>query len=233
MLDVHRVSNSGTKFRDRRDAGRRLAVLLDRYRGTPGLLVLALPRGGVPVGAEVAHALGAPLDVLLVRKIGIPGHEETAMGAVALGGPPLVNWRLVQDLGIPVAEVRRVVQDELRELERRAAAYLPPGRPAPDVSGRTVLLVDDGLATGATVTAAVESVRASGAARIIVAVPVASVQAVAALRPLVDDVACVVATPRLDGVGSWYGDFRQVTDAEVRSLLAGPDAGPLRPGSAR
>lgn len=233
MLDVHHDSTSGTQFRDRRDAGRRLAALLDRYRGTPRLLVLALPRGGVPVGAEVARALGAPLDVLLVRKIGIPGHEETAMGAVARGASPLVNWRLVQDLRIPVAEVRRVAQGERRELERRAAAYLPPGRPAPDVSGRTVVLVDDGLATGATVIAAVESVRASGAARIVVAVPVASAQAVAAIRPLVDDIVCVVATPRLDGVGSWYRDFSQVTDAEVRSLLGGPDDAPLGPGSPR
>lgn len=207
------------RFRDRRQAGRRLAAKLDSYRGLPDLVVLALPRGGVPVGYEVAHRLGASLDVQLVRKLGVPGHEEFAMGAIAAGAAPVIDWATVHQLGITDQAVAGVIERERRELERRAHAYVRPGETPPPLRGRTVILTDDGLATGATMMAAVAALRSAGAERIVVAVPVAASQSAALLRPLVDDFVCVIETPALDGVGRWYDDFTQTSDEEVQALL--------------
>src|SRR5438874_405365 len=174
------------KYLDRYDAGRQLAERLRTYKDRPDALVLALPRGGVPVGYEVAEALNAPLDVFLVRKLGVPGHEELAMGAIATGGVVVLNRDVVEGLRIPERVLRDVAAEEARELARRERAYRD-GRPAPDVSGRTVILVDDGLATGSTMRAAAEAVRKQGPARVVVAVPVASAQTCEELRAYVDE----------------------------------------------
>jgi predicted phosphoribosyltransferase len=206
-------------FRNRRDAGRQLAQRLERLDALSEPVVLALPRGGVPVAYEVARALGAPLAPFLVRKLGIPGHEELAMGAIATGGIRVLDHDLIARLGIPPGAVERVVEAETRELRRRQAAY--DGRYAiPSLEGRTVVLVDDGVATGASIVAAVEALRAYRPGAIVVAVPVAAAETAAALRRFVDAVVCVVETGQLDGVGSWYRDFRQTSDGEVRTLLA-------------
>jgi putative phosphoribosyl transferase len=206
-------------FRDRSEAGRFLASQLSRYAGRPDVLVLALPRGGVPVGDEVARALGAPLDVFLVRKLGVPGHGELAMGAIASGGVRVLNQDVVEALGIPPAAIEAVAEREARELARREREYRD-GRPAPDVRGRTMILVDDGLATGSTMRAAVAALRQLGPAAIVVAVPTAARETCDELRPLVDEVVCA-STPRpFRAVGLWYDDFSQTTDEEVRALLA-------------
>ena len=181
--------------------------------------MLALPRGGVPVADEVARALGAPLDLLLVRKLGVPGHEELAMGALASGGEPRINADTVRALRIGTADIERVIARERRELERRERAYRA-GRPPLDVRARAVILVDDGLATGATMLAAVEAVRAAGAARVIVAAPVASKEACALLRDSADEVITLLVPDELYAVGAWYRDFTQTTDEEVRALLS-------------
>ena len=206
-------------FDDRVDAGRRLAERLDEYRGDPRTLVLALPRGGVPVAWEVAAHLGAPLDVLIVRKLGLPGNEELAIGAIASGGVTVLNEDVVDALAVPPGVVEAVAGRERVELERRERLYRGE-RPPPEVAGRTAIVVDDGLATGATMRAAVLALRRLDPARVVVAVPVASRQAAEELGAVAD--ACVaVATPSpFFGVGLWYRDFSQTTDDEVRDLLA-------------
>jgi putative phosphoribosyl transferase len=206
------------RFRDRSDAGRRLAAQLTRYAGRPDVLVLALPRGGVPVAFEVAQALGAPLDVFLVRKLGMPGHEEFAIGAIASGGVRVVNEDTLRDYGISAQQVDAVAEAEQRELERRERQYRGP-RPFPSVAGRTVILIDDGLATGSTMRAAVRALREEGPARIVVAVPTAPPETCADLRALVDDVVCLMTPEPFYAVGLWYEDFAQTTDDEVRELL--------------
>ena len=206
------------QFRDRADAGRRLAAELTSYAGQPGVLVLALPRGGVPVGFEVALALNAPLDVFLVRKLGVPGHQELAMGAIASGGIYVLNADVVDSLRIPSQAIDAVAEAEQRELERRAQVYRD-GRPPADVRGRTVILVDDGLATGSTMRAAAVALRSQAPARIVVAVPTAAREICDQFSTLVDETVCATTPEPFYAVGLWYEDFSQTTDAEVRGLL--------------
>jgi len=206
------------RFRNRTDAGRRLAEKLAAYADRPDALVLALPRGGVPVGFEVARALGAPLDVFLVRKLGVPGHEELAMGAVATGGVRVLNDEIVHGLGISQHEMDASMARELRELARRERLYRSDC-PPPDVAGRTLILVDDGLATGATMRAAVQTLRQQQPARIVVAVPTASLDTCQAMKAEADDVVCAMTPEPFFAVGYWYEDFTQTTDDEVRELL--------------
>lgn len=205
-------------FRDRADAGRVLAQRLKAYANRADVLVLALPRGGVPVAFEVAEALDAPLDIFIVRKLGVPGHEELAMGALATGGVRVVNDDVVSQLGLSDAVIDAVAAQEERELERRERAYRG-ARAAPDVRGRTVILVDDGLATGATMRAAAAALRKQQPARLIVAVPVAASQTCDDLRTEVDEIVCGATPEPFLGVGRWYRDFSQTTDEEVRLLL--------------
>jgi erythromycin esterase-like protein/predicted phosphoribosyltransferase len=205
-------------FRDRRDAGRVLAGLLDQYRDRPDVLVLGLARGGVPVGYEVAAALGAPLDVFLVRKLGVPGRQELAMGAIASGGVIVINDDVVRGLGIAPETIQRVAEEEGRELQRREQAYRE-GRPAPDVAGKVVILADDGLATGASMRAAVQALRQLGPARIVVAVPAAPESACRELTAMADEVVCATTPSPFFAVGTSYWDFTEVTDEEVRDLL--------------
>jgi putative phosphoribosyl transferase len=217
-------------FADRREAGRALADRLAALNLPLPRVVLALPRGGVPVAAEVARALHAPLDLLLVRKIGAPGNPELGMGAVAEGGVCVVDDELVGDLGVGAQELEAAVARARAELAEGGARYRPGGS-APAVAGRTVIVIDDGLATGGTATAAVHALRDRGAGRIVVAVPVAAPESAARLRELADEVVCVQEPPQLRGVGAWYEDFSPTTDDEVRGLLAqarGADGGPVR-----
>jgi predicted phosphoribosyltransferase len=207
------------RFRNRTDAGRQLAEKLAAYANRPDVLVLALPRGGVPVGFEVARALGAPLDVFLVRKLGVPGYEELAMGAVAIGGVRVLNDEIVRGLGISEHEIDAAAARELQELARRQRLYRGD-RPLPEIAGRTVILVDDGLATGATMRAAIAAVRQQQPARIVVAVPTASPDTCEALKAEADDVVCAMTPEPFLAVGHWYEDFMQTTDDEVRELLA-------------
>src|SRR5260221_144605 len=221
-------------FRDRREAGRVLAEKLAAYAHRPEVIVLALPRGGVPVAAEVARALGAPLDVFVGRKLGVPGPEELAMGAVASGGVRVVNDAAVTGLGIPRYVVDAVTAQEQQELARRERDYRG-GRPPPDVRGKTVILVDDGLATGATMHAAIAALRRLQPARIVVAVPTASPDTCEKLRAEVDEVICAITREPFHAVGLWYEDFAQTTDQEVRDLLARSSPGappPTRPVAA-
>ena len=206
-------------YRDRTEAGKRLAERLTDYADRPDVLVLALPRGGVPVAYEVARALQAPLDVFLVRKLGVPGHEELAMGAIATGGVRVLNDDVVDYLSIRGEVIDAVAADELRELERRERAYRGD-RPAPDVKGKTVILVDDGLATGSTMRAAAAALRRQRPARIVVAVPVSAPQTCDEYRMGVDEIICAVTPEPFQAVGLWYKDFSQTTDEEVRDLLA-------------
>jgi putative phosphoribosyl transferase len=206
-------------FLDRYDAGRRLASALTSYADRSDLLILALPRGGVPVAYEVARALHAPLDVFLVRKLGFPGHEELAMGAIATGGVRIIDQQIVQMFGISDEAIDRVTATEQRELERREQLYRD-GRPAPDVKGRTAILIDDGLATGSTMRAAVQALRQEGARKIVIAVPVAPPETCEAFRDEVDDIICAVTPEPFRAVGIWYADFSETTDDEVRELLA-------------
>jgi putative phosphoribosyl transferase len=205
-------------FRDRRDAGQALARSLLRHAGQPNVLVLALPRGGVPVAAEVARALGAPLDVFVVRKLGVPGQPEFAMGALASGGVRVLDTEVVKALGIPDAVIDAITAVEGDELKRRERAYRGT-RPLPRVAGQTVILVDDGLATGSSMRAAVEALRQQGPARIVVAVPVGAPETCAALGALADEVVCARAPEPFRAVGLWYEDFSQTTDDEVREAL--------------
>jgi erythromycin esterase-like protein/predicted phosphoribosyltransferase len=211
----------GERFRNRNEAGRLLAEKLTAYANRPDVLVLALPRGGVPVAYEVARALGAPLDVFVVRKLGVPGYEELAMGAVATGGVRVLNDQIVQRLGIPQYIIDAVAAREQQELARRERLYRG-GRPPPDVRDRTVILVDDGLATGATMRAAVMALRQLQPARIVVAVPTASPETCEELKAEADAVVCAITPEPFLAVGHWYEDFSQTTDEEVRDLLARP-----------
>jgi predicted phosphoribosyltransferase len=206
-------------FRDRREAGRLLAAQLAEYANQPGVLVLALPRGGVPVGFEVARALGAPLDVFVVRKLGVPDHEEVAMGAIATGGVRILHEELIRALRIPRHLIEAVAAKEQEEQARRERLYRGD-RPAPDVRDRTVILVDDGLATGATMQAAIKALRQQHPARIVVAVPIAAPETCDELKTEADDVVCAVTPEPFYAVGLWYDDFSQTTDDEVRDLLS-------------
>ena len=210
-------------FRDRREAGRVLAGLLAHHRDRPRVIVLGLPRGGVPVAYEVATALGAPLDVFLVRKLGVPGHEEVAMGAIASGGTLVLNDDVVRGLGIGPEVVRQVAEREGRELLRREQAYRQ-GRPAPELAGATVIVVDDGLATGASMRAAIQALRRLRPARIVVAVPAAPESTCRELEALVDEVVCATTPTPFLAVGESYWDFTQTTDEEVRDLLRAASA---------
>ena len=206
-------------FRDRAEAGRILARGLAEYAGREDVLVLGLPRGGVPVAAEVARVLGAPLDVLVVRKLGAPGQEELAIGAIGEGGVRVLNERLVRDLGLSTQSIERIAADAEGELERRVAAYRN-GHVALEVEGKTVILVDDGVATGATMRAGLQTLRALGAARIIAAAPVGAADSVAALEEDADEVVVLETPPWFSAVGQWYEDFGQTTDEEVSALLS-------------
>ncbi len=213
------MSESGALFSNRRDAGRRLAGRLSRFAGRPDVLVLALPRGGLPVAFEVAVALEAPLDVFLVRKLGVPGQPELAMGAIASGGLRVLDRRLVERLGISAGEIAAVEARELRELERRQSAYRE-GRTPPAVAGRTVILVDDGVATGSTLKAAIQALREERPAAIVAAIPVAPLSAVMPLEALADEVVCLATPEPFLAVGRFYDDFEATSDDEVRGLLA-------------
>jgi putative phosphoribosyl transferase len=207
------------KYRNRTEAGRLLAKKLMAYANRTDVLVLGLPRGGVPVAFEVAQALDAPLDVFLVRKLGVPGHEELAMGAIASGGVRVLNQGVVNNLHIPGEVIDAIAADEQRELERRARLYRGD-RPPPDVRGRTVILIDDGLATGSTMHAAARALRSQNPAAIVVAVPVAAEETCHEFRSEVDEVVCVYTPEPFFAVGLWYEDFAQTSDEKVRELLA-------------
>ena len=205
-------------FRDRRDAGRLLAEKLSAYANRPDVIVLALPRGGVPVAYEVGRALNAPLDVFPVRKLGVPGHDELAMGAIAPGGIRVLNDELVRALRIPDDLLDAVVAKEEQELTRREQLYRGDRAPI-DVRGKTVILVDDGLATGATMLAAIKALRQHQAGRIVVAVPIAAPETCDQMRAYVDDIVCAVTPEPFYAVGLWYENFSQTSDEEVRELL--------------
>jgi predicted phosphoribosyltransferase len=205
-------------FRDRRDAGRFLATRLQKYTGRSDVIVLGLPRGGVPVAYEVAISLRVPLDVFVVRKLGVPGHEELAMGAIASGGVRVLNDEVVAALADPEKVLALATAREIRELERREAQYRER-RSAPDLRGKTAILVDDGLATGATMRAAVAALRQRDVAACVVAAPVAAAETCAELRSQVDEIICPLTPEPFHGVGQFYEDFSQTSDAEVRDLL--------------
>jgi putative phosphoribosyl transferase len=206
-------------FKDRVEAGRFLADRLADYAGRRDVVVLALPRGGVPVAYEVAQRLRAPLDVFVVRKLGVPGHEELAMGAIASGGVRVLNEDVVSYLGVPNEVIDEVAADELRELQRREQLYRG-GRPPLDVRDRTVIIVDDGLATGSTMRAAVKALRQKGPKEIVVAAPVGARETCDSFKAEVDVVCICAVTPEpFNAVGLWYRDFSQTTDEEVHDLL--------------
>ena len=205
-------------FRDRSDAGRRLAQLLADHGGED-VIVLGLPRGGVPVAFEVARGLGVPLDIFVVRKLGVPGRSELAMGAIASGGVRVLNERVLRELEVPDSTLASVAASEQHELERQEST-LRAGIESERLKGRRVIVVDDGLATGASMRAAVLALKAQGVAEIVVAVPVAAPSTCAALAEEVDEVVCAITPRPFSSVGQWYEDFDQVTDQEVRDLLA-------------
>jgi putative phosphoribosyl transferase len=207
------------RFHDRTHAGQLLAERLSSYAGRADVLVLALPRGGVPVAYEIARALHAPLDVWVVRKLGAPEQPELAIGAVAPGGTQVLASGLIAELGIPPEELDRIAARERAELDRRLAAYRGD-RPPIDVRGKTILLVDDGLATGASMRAAIASLRPLEPARIVVAVPVSHPGVCHILSGHADELVCIHTPSHLDAVGQWYEDFSQTTDQQVRDLLA-------------
>jgi putative phosphoribosyl transferase len=207
------------RFADRRQAGRALARMLDGTSTEPDPIVLALPRGGVPVGFEVAAHLGAPLEAFVVRKLGVPGHEELAFGAVASGGALVLNHDVVRGLDLPTEVIETVTERERRELTRREREYRGD-RPMPDIAGRCAILVDDGLATGASMRAAVAAARRLDPIRLIVAVPVGAPSTCEELANEVDEVVCAIAPAPFHAVGVWYDRFDQTTDEEVRALLA-------------
>jgi len=206
------------RFRNRTDAGQQLAKRLMAYANRSDVLVLALPRGGVPVAFEVAQALNAALDVFIVRKLGVPGHEELAMGAIASGGMRVLNGEVVEGLQMPDDVIEAVAAQELLELERRERTYRA-NRPIQDVQGRTVILVDDGIATGSTMRTAIEALRQLEAAHVVVATPTAALSTVRGMRPDVDEFIAVMTPADFVGVGQWYEDFSQTSDEEVHELL--------------
>ncbi len=206
------------RYQNRRNAGRVLATLLGAYAGRDEVIVLGLPRGGVPVAFEVASALAAPLDVLLVRKLGVPGFVELAMGAIASGGVRFLNDDVIRANHVPPAAIEAVTASEWRELERREQCYRG-SRPEPDLAGRTVILVDDGLATGATMRTAIAAVRARAAAQIVAAVPVGAPETCEMIGQVADEVVCAVTPEPFDAVGLLYEDFRATSDHEVIALL--------------
>lgn len=216
-------------FHDRTEAGRVLASMLAEYTNRPDLLVLGLPRGGVPVAYEVSRTLNAPLDVILVRKLGVPGQEELAMGAISSGGVRVLNSEIVSALGVSQAEIEAVTERETRELEHRERMYRN-NRPGPEVSGKTIILVDDGLATGSTMRAAVAALRGRQPRSIVVAVPVAARSTYEELRAEVSEVVCAKTPEQFYAVGLWYQDFSEVSDEKIRDLL---DRAASQHGSAR
>ena len=205
-------------FRNRTDAGQTLAGHLQHYKSTPDVLVLALPRGGVPVAYEVARELNAPLDVFTVRKLGVPGHQELAMGAIATGGIRILHDGVIQELGIPQRTIDIVSDQEQQELERRERIYRGE-RSAPVIENRTIIVVDDGLATGSSMRAAVRALRRRNPARLVVAVPTAPAEACQQLRESADEVVCVVTPDPFYAVGGSYVDFGQITDDEVKEVI--------------
>lgn len=207
-----------TRFRDRAAAGRALAESLTSYAGQDDVIVLGLPRGGVPVAAEIARALLAPLDLMLVRKLGVPGHEELAMGAIASGGVRVLNSEVVAGLEISESAIDRVATEEKRELQRREREYRGD-RPPPQLQKKTVILVDDGLATGATMRAAVTATREHHPGRVVVAIPVAPEETCRELEQVADEVVCLSMPEPFMAIGIWYQQFGQVSDQEVRELL--------------
>jgi predicted phosphoribosyltransferase len=209
------------RFADRVEAGKELATALGKYRSQPGVIVLGLPRGGLPVAWEVARALNAPLDIFLVRKLGVPGHEELAMGAIASGGVRVLNDSVLAALRVSPQAVEMVAREEQQELSRREREYRR-GRPPLDVRDRTVILVDDGLATGSTMEAAVRALRTLGPARLVIAVPLGARETCDRLARLVDEIVCVAMPEPFRAVGMWYEEFSQTTDEEVRTLLDRP-----------
>lgn len=207
------------RYPDRRSAGQLLAGWVQEYSQRPGVLVLALPRGGVPVACEIARSLNAPLDVFIVRKLGVPGYEELALGAIASGGVRVLNRQVIDQLHLTEEIIEAVARRELEELRRRETLYREH-RARPELRGRTVILVDDGLATGSTMRAAVAAVRQQGAARVIVAVPVAARETCAEFEREVDELICPLRPANFNAVGQWYERFDQTSDEEVRALLA-------------
>jgi predicted phosphoribosyltransferase len=220
-MNSHQSSQTGASvrpFADRREAGKELASKLRKYGGRDDTVVLALPRGGVPVAYEIAEALDAPLDIFVVRKLGMPGHPEYAMGAIASGGVRVVNEDVIRWYGISQAAIEAVAREELAELERREREYRR-GRPLTDLRGRTAILVDDGLATGSTMRAAVQAVRVHEPARVIVAVPVGAPATCDEFQDITDETVCARTPEPFSAVGLWYRDFSQTSDDEVRALL--------------
>lgn len=205
-------------FRDRRDAGRKLAEKLAAYRDRTDVSILALPRGGVPVAYEVALALNAPLDIFIVRKLGMPGHEEFAIGAIASGGIRVLNEAIIDELNISQQVIESIAKRELDELERRERAYRG-NHPALETHNRVAIVIDDGLATGASMRAAVAGLRAQNPRRVVVAVPAAAPEAYEEFQPLVDEIVSVITPEPFHGVGRWYEDFSQTSDEEVQTLL--------------
>jgi len=221
MMAIPQIGNNMEApplFRDRTDAGQKLAEKLMHYAGQPDVLVLGLPRGGVPVAFEVAKAVGAPLDIFLVRKLGVPGQEELAMGALASGGIQVINRKVIEELHISDSVLAAVTKMERQELERREQTYRGE-RPAPELQNKTVILVDDGLATGASMRAAVVAVQAQKPARIVVAVPTAAHQTGREFKGLADEIICVETPQPFWGVGWWYENFSPTSDQEVCMLL--------------
>jgi putative phosphoribosyl transferase len=217
------------RFKDRADAGGRLARELGEYSGRRDVVVLALPRGGVPVGYEVARALGAPLDVFLVRKLLVPGREEMTMGAIAAGGIRVLHEEVLDRLGLPDEAIARAAADQQQELERRERAYRRD-RSEPEVEGRIAVVVDEAMMTGSTMRAAVSALRARGPSQIVVAVPVAPAESCDAVRELADEVVCPRRSEPLDQLGSWYDDLPEISDGEVRKMLQRADHDLVGPG---
>jgi putative phosphoribosyl transferase len=211
-------SGSNRPFADRREAGKELAGKLSAYRGRQDVVVLALPRGGVPVAFEIAEALDAPLDIFVVRKLGMPGHPEFAMGAIASGGVRVLSEDVIRSWSIPDSEIEAVARQELAELQRREREYRE-GRPLTDLHGKAAILVDDGLATGSTMRAAVQAVRVHTPARVVVAVPVGAPSTCEEFSDITDETVCARTPEPFSAVGLWYRDFSQTTDVEVRALL--------------
>jgi len=215
---VSASSSSVSRFANRREAGRELASKLPQYAGRDDVVVLALPRGGVPVAYELAEVLDAPLDIFVVRKLGMPGHPEYAMGAIASGGVRVISDDVIRWYGISPAAIEAVAREELAELERREREYRRD-RPMTNLHGRTVILVDDGLATGSTMRAAVQAVRTHKPARVVVAVPVGAPSTCEEFNDITDETVCARTPEPFSAVGLWYHDFSQTTDDEVRALL--------------